>query len=258
MESLGLDSIINQLSNHLLEGYKLQKIFKLEYEDIKNMSLFMMIRTLMKFRGSVFVRFDAWQSKSVEIVKSGLSDTNYLFEIQHPKGTNMVPLGYPFFIASIFAEVENYLQNLNSIINQLREERNMVLRAEIAEREYGLSILYKITFSDHTHLVKLNHIVIAKTDGFSENDNCMAYFITNPNRYINVEELEKVCGGTLTKRITDIIRDLGFTRELKTIFFPDVSKNGLYFVNPITQQYSIEHELPQINFKKLGRQNVVQ
>jgi len=164
--------------------------------------------------------------------------------------TDAMSIKHP--LGGLTYSLERHLFALEEVITRLEERRNLIVRQEIADREHQNDIIYKITYNDHTREVKLNNILLTKTDFNSENDNCFNFIYQNAGRPIVIEELEQVIGSKLKKRIAHIVRDLGFTKELKTIFFPVVTKSQIKFINPITKQYFYENDLPIINFKKLG------
>ena len=61
------------------------------------------------------------------------------------------------------------------------------------------------------------------------------FIFSNPNRRIEVAEVESATGRALTKRLPEVVRDLGFTNELREMFFPGVSKTAIQFTNPVTR-----------------------
>jgi len=92
--------------------------------------------------------------------------------------------------------------------------------------------VYEVTFRNRK--VRINGLVLSEPRYDSENEIVFNYIFSNPNRKISLNEIESKTGISIAKRIGVIVRDLGFKKDLKKMFFPDVSKTALRFVNPVT------------------------
>ncbi len=94
-----------------------------------------------------------------------------------------------------------------------------------------------ISYPDNTREVLLNDIIIISKPNFnSVNDIVFSYLYKHPNKAITKKVLERdVYKQTITKRLHDIVQELGFKKELAKIFF-SVSKTQIEFKNPITKQ----------------------
>jgi len=95
-------------------------------------------------------------------------------------------------------------------------------------------IIYEIKYTPAGEII-LNNFLLSKVNFNSENDNVFDYIFRNPNRKINIEELKKAAGGNLTKTLHKIVENLGFRGELKKAFL-SISKNDIFFRNPLTQK----------------------
>ena len=97
-----------------------------------------------------------------------------------------------------------------------------------------------ISYPD-TGEVLLNDIIILATPIFSRtNDLVFKYLFDNPNKLITKNELEREASKeTIPKSMHDIVRELGFEKELRTIFFK-ATKTTIIFRNPITKQHLID------------------
>lgn len=247
-----LTKAIEDLDAFLWEGYEVFRKFSPEYNKLKGSPDFNPEKLIKKQDDEL----DTWHKKIVEYIKANLDKNRYLFHFIRPKGHGSgVYVGIPIGLSNLRIAFEEFLWALEEIIIDLEERSNLAVRREIAEKEYRTDVLYRVTYSDHTREVKLNNIVLTKTDFDSENDNCFSYIYANPNRPIGLEELGEALKDKIKKRLAHIVRDLGFTKELKDIFFPVVTKTNVTFINPITKQYAYKHNLPPINFKKIGRQS---
>ena len=94
-------------------------------------------------------------------------------------------------------------------------------------------ILYKVTFENGE--IRMNGSVLCKPNFNSENEVVFDYLFKNPNRKLGIQDIESGIQRSIKKRFIDIVRTLGFRKELKTMFFPLVSKTAIKFVNPITR-----------------------
>jgi hypothetical protein len=93
-----------------------------------------------------------------------------------------------------------------------------------------------ISYPDNIREVLLNDIIIISKPNFnSVNDLVFNYLYNNPNKTITKSALERELNTPITKRLHDIVQELGFKKELGKIFF-SVSKTQIAFKNPITKQ----------------------
>lgn len=93
--------------------------------------------------------------------------------------------------------------------------------------------VYRISYSSITRNIVVNNFLLKRPDFDSENERFFTYVFSNPNKLITVKELNENYI-ELKKTTHKIIENLGFTGDLKKIFF-DVSKTSVKFRNPVTQ-----------------------
>lgn len=254
-DASSLEQILATLDGYLLDGYNRSQSLLSDYKKESTEEGF----NAEDYYNKKLANINEWFPKVHQFLNESFQLKYHLFHFVNPKTpAGIMKVGLPDNLSNLSIRMEYYLYALEDIILRLEEQRNLAIRQEIAERESQADILYKITYSDHTREVKLNNIVLTKTDFDSENDNCFNYIYSNPGRPVGIQELEQAVGIKIKKRLVHIVRDLGFVNELKTIFFPVVTKNQIMFINPITKQYAYEKNLPPINFKKIGRQSKVE
>ena len=235
------------LNKHLYEGFILKRHFHAIYdEDPKEESV-----DVKKFQKEYEDEINKWLGSVAGYIFERFEKHLYFHFVQ-PKAD---ALSFTHPLGGLTHALEKHLFALEDVIVRLEEQRNLTIRQEIAEKEYQTDLLYKVTYSTHTREVKINNIVLSKPDFDSENDRFFEYVSLNPNRPIGLEELTQHMGSAPAKRLAHIVRDLGFTGELKSVFFPVVTKSQVMFINPVNKQYAQEHDLPAINFKKIGRQS---
>jgi hypothetical protein len=92
---------------------------------------------------------------------------------------------------------------------------------------------YAVTFANRE--IRVNGFRLSRPNFNSENELAFDYVFANPNRTIELAEIEGAIGKPLTKRLREVVRDLGFKNELKEMFFPGISKTSIKFINPITR-----------------------
>ena len=102
-------------------------------------------------------------------------------------------------------------------------------------------ILYEVTFKNQE--VRLNGLRLSRPNFNSENELVFDYLYKNPNRRIELPEIEAGIKRPIIKRLREIVRDLGFRKDLKEMFFPGISKTAIKFINPITREDFIRREL---------------
>jgi len=239
-----LNEALLTLNNYLFEGVQIKQAF-LKKHDIDGQKEAFDVDSLKKEYEDAI---NAWYRIVAQYIFDNFE--KYLYFHFTQLKTDAMSIGHP--LGNLTHALDKHLFALEEVIIRLEERRNLAIRQEIAEKEHQTDVLYKITYNEHTREVKLNNIILTKTDFNSENDNCFNYIYANPYRPIGIEELETASGDKLKKRLAHIVRDLGFVNELKNVFFPVVTKDKIMFINPIIKQYAHEKDLPAINFKKLG------
>ena len=105
-------------------------------------------------------------------------------------------------------------------------------------------VAYKITYTPAREVL-VNNFSLGKPDFAGENDTVFRYLLKHPNKIIDIKELESVLGEKLKKELRKVVENLGFSRELKALFF-SVSNKSIMFRNPITRQYMRENNIPPL------------
>lgn len=78
----------------------------------------------------------------------------------------------------------------------------------------------------------------------NQNELFFDFAFNNPNRKVTKAELKESLKGNLTKKISSIINELGFTSEIRKAFFPKVSgKTAFYFRNPLNENHIKKEEI---------------
>lgn len=106
--------------------------------------------------------------------------------------------------------------------------------------------LYRIEYTANREVL-LNGKLLRRPRPDSPNENLISYLIAHPNKVIKIKEIEKDTGiENISLNIHQKIRDLGFTGNLKKIFFPQVDQQTIKFTNPITENYLTKNNLPRL------------
>jgi hypothetical protein len=94
-------------------------------------------------------------------------------------------------------------------------------------------IAYRVTFENRE--IRINGFRLSKPNFDSENEVVFDFVFRNPNRKIELAEIETAIGRAIVKKLYDIVRSLGFIKEMKSIFFPYISKTAITFINPVSK-----------------------
>lgn len=150
---------------------------------------------------------------------------------------------------------ENYLERIQSSTSIVLEDLLLIYSNLKTDGDNQINIdatknaeiLYEVKYQDQKIL--LNKLLISKTEFMSTPDELFRYFFEHPNKKISQEEIQNSLKKNITRRLPNIITDLGFTGNLRKIFFPNLSKSGGIFVNPITYQDLTERQLSLLSLE---------
>jgi hypothetical protein len=225
-----------------------------------------------QFVGVIQIIYDEWQlspkASPVSIPQNKLEafpsadsiltklqvDDNALTILERPNEAAQLPNDeFQSFITVMgnqaFEELMSYKLEINDSFLRLYRD---------ATGQKDESIKYELKYSEGTQELSLFGVVIANPDFMSENEELLTFLFKdgNANRRIPVEEfLEYRRAEKLTKTFHQILDGLNIRGNLRMIFFPHVSRKGLEFVNPITANYAVEHQLPEITHASLFNNN---
>lgn len=236
-----LEKVISQLNQYLQQGYLIKQAY-LRKHDIEGQKEAFDVDQLRK---EYETEINKWLTEVANYLQS--FGFRFFFHFVNTK-VDAITNSHPLW--GFTHALEKHLFALEDVIVWLEERKNLAVRKEIAEMEHETDILYKITYSEHTREVKLNHMVLANPQSDSKAVNFFEYIYSNPNKPIEVKDIEEATAFTLSDNIQDILRDLGFKGNIRKVFFPVATKNKVMFMNPITKQYAIQNDLPVIKFVK--------
>lgn len=168
---------------------------------------------------------------------SGMGILDSVLQMQGAK-----PIGYYIQIVQpAFNEIfEEYTNEKAFVINPKTETPKLNPPADNSSNTYFISLRGKQVLVNSTFLLSSPRFD-------SENDNFIDYVTSNPGRKLTKEDIEKGTGQKkLKKSLKQIITDLGFSGEIRKLFF-NVSKTAVYFRNNIT-----ESELGTLNIDKVS------
>lgn len=128
-------------------------------------------------------------------------------------------------------------------LNYKKVFRKYEKQYELASREYTQSQnqatqevsdpMYEVRYSEKNREITINNFLLKKPDFDSENERFFTYVYANANKRIDTKELN-ASGVVLKKTLHKVIENLGFTAQLKGVFF-DVSKDSVRFKNPVSK-----------------------
>lgn len=157
------------------------------------------------------------------------------------------PEGYAddYFIIYVKPEFVKYAKR---IIDSYEQEHSLDRLGTLPideDTRFG-SLGLEITFSSSREVILNDLFLLSKPDFGSENDLVFGYLFQNQNKLISLQELEReATKQPIKKKLHEVVRDLGFTKDLLKAFF-SISKNAITFTNPVTFQRLQELELPKI------------
>jgi len=105
----------------------------------------------------------------------------------------------------------------------------------------------RISFTFGGEVVLNDKYLISKLNYNSVNDRFFEYISQYPKKQIKRGDLESAIG-KLEKPISKIVYDIGFSGELKKLFFPKVSNNAVYFNNPVTRDALLDIDFDKETF----------
>jgi len=108
-------------------------------------------------------------------------------------------------------------------------------------------IILRISYSEISREIVLNDIFLLSKPNFtSTNEIVFRYLYNNPNKQITKSDLEtNATREPFSKSLHEIVQELGFKKDLKTVFF-NVSKTNITFRNPISNK-----DLQDLDIKKI-------
>jgi hypothetical protein len=151
-------------------------------------------------------------------------------------------------------ENEKFFEYYKKLKKPIKNYEDIDKNEEIGK--YNLSeknlkeIVYRITYTFDRRILLNKDILISHPNLLSENDLVFKYVYDNPNRQILRDEIEKEIKMKLLKNIPKIIDNLGFTRDLRRVFFSNSNEKQFYFRNPITREDLDNLGIDRIRFRK--------
>ena len=247
-KSNNLQVTISKLDDLLIGGQLRYTTLRQKYFQIKDNEGFVLNDYILEVTNSL----NEWFSSVVKVLDEDFIEKYHWFHFVQHKGSSMALGGFPLDLSNWLVKYTEHMYALEDIILRLEERRNLVVRQEIADKEYEADILYKITYSEHTREIKLNNMILARLQSDSKNVNFFEYVYSHSNQQLAVSDIEKDTAYALSSNIQDILRDLGFKENIRKVFFPIATKAKVMFVNPITKQYATKNDLPVIRLSKVN------
>lgn len=237
-------SFIEQLNQFITEGIELQQKLIVENRKYLFKSIINIKRNNNKVR--------TWIHKVTNFLKNNYPQHEYYgYFIKQPKEIKKFPeLTWPSSV--LIPDFSSYIDSLENILIKIGNREDTVLRKDLDKNE---DILYEIQFNENNRVLMFNNTKLAHPNSDSKTMNFFEYVYKNSNQKIAVSDIEDYTSLSLSNNINDILRDLRFVGSLRTVFFPIVTKNNVFFRNPITKKEFAKSELPLINLLDLTRNN---
>jgi len=143
------------------------------------------------------------------------------------------------------------LPEFNNFYKKLKKE--FTKTEQIQKQIDPENIIYKIDFNDHTRELKINNILLCKPDFDKNGHKLISYLFQHQNEKLKTATVINDAGLDSTREINGIISDLGFTGNLKKLFF-NSSKQSIQFINPITQKMLDKSNIKSLSLKDFKKQ----
>ncbi len=118
------------------------------------------------------------------------------------------------------------------LANAKHIERKVKSKSSKPTEEKSLNIKY----TDNREIILNDIFLLARPNFNSVNDLVFSYLYTNPNNLVTRDQLINEARVKLgAKRLHDIVKELGFKKELGRAFF-SINKTNIMFRNPVDKQ----------------------
>lgn len=139
-------ALLVKLDSLLMEGFQKYRALRDNYFKIKDQEGF----NLETFTTDGHSLLNNWYSNVYSILDNSLAEPHHLFHFIQHKSSSMILSNVPEKLSKLLLSFEYHLYALEEVILRLEEKRSLEVRREIAEKEYQVDTLYKITYSTHT------------------------------------------------------------------------------------------------------------
>lgn len=142
-----------------------------------------------------------------------------------------------------------------------RSDKEKILKVRVylkrAEEFLLKKEMFRLTYGDDC-VVKINGDFFHRNEPGSPNDKVMRVCYENPNSLLKDSTIRANIGQTRgkIKAYKSVVSSMGFSGDLRTAFFPQVSRDGIFFRNPVTMKVILENglKLPEIENMIVARQ----
>lgn len=177
----------------------------------------------------------------------------YVFHFMNPEVSIISRTGWNIAYNNVYNSYLSYLKALEGIIFRLEDQLSLAIKREIVQQETDQNVRYKITFSEHSRSIKFNGVEVSTPEFDKLGHRLFTYLYQRPDELIKFAEIPKEERITFSKdrRPVQVLSELGFTGAFKKVFFPVCTIDEIKFINPITNRYADENELPLLTIKDL-------
>jgi len=164
-------------------------------------------------------------------------------------------------------------KNLNNGKNLFGEQKNIPEFLEVKSGKSNISsqapyqnqnaenVLYSIQYTERREIVINNKYILCQPRFGQDNDLVFRFLYQKPTKSFTHKEVEseikEKLDGVFSKRFNTILSELGFTGQLRRLFFPNVSRVAIKFNNNLTktdlEKLKIDEKKLKAQLKKLKR-----
>ncbi|MDQ5943655.1 MAG: hypothetical protein QG675_423 [Patescibacteria group bacterium] len=145
--------------------------------------------------------------------------------------------------------------NYNKVFKMYKGQYENAARDYVATKQPEKEIqdpVYEVKYSETTREITINNVLISKPDFYKENEIVFGFIYKHPKQRISTktikDHVKTELGKPMTKTLHKIIENLGFTGDIKQVFF-DTSSEGIFFRNPITKSELNDLGIKYLHFK---------
>lgn len=187
----------------------------------------------------------AWVDLVDAFIARNTDRAYYRVHFVRPSHTGVSLAGVDKEQSALLLKIEKSVKSLEEILIMLEERRNVVIRQEIAKKEYDSSHRYWLSYDEIAGKLYLNgNILLATTRLDSSPDRLLQQVFASPNKLIKLE-------GVTSTQVSSALRDLRITGTLKKIFFPRTSGGMVMFRPFITNTEFVDEKHTEISFADL-------
>ena len=231
---------VKEFQKHYQAGKALSQSIVIDYANKKSIWF-----NTVSYRDQKFAECDLWVKQAKNLVSKQYGESHhYLTNLTYPDipQKSDLPDIAKNIVGTTFIHFNSHLRAFEAI---LREMESKTPKASTIEQ-----VVYELKYISKQHQLLINNIAFHKYESFSLQENIISYVIRKPNQKVTIDELKKITKEKIDD-LPKLIANMGFKKNCKKLFFPTLSKKGLYFRNLITENMLQDEHIPLLTYSDL-------